>query len=94
MAGKELDLRRLHDLVQQLGGYVRVWADKKWTHVAAGLGISKEACPNGPYLCRCAPGPSQSVVMLMRQRACLLVHLVLRTCVYERERERQRERGR
>ncbi|KAK9807236.1 hypothetical protein WJX73_000611 [Symbiochloris irregularis] len=52
IAGKELDLRRLHELVKERGGYHQVCTDKKWSATATLLGITADACTNRAHLLR------------------------------------------
>ena len=49
-AGRELDLRKLYDAVQQSGGYEAAVANKKFGRIAAKLAIDISAATNAAYL--------------------------------------------
>ena len=49
-AGRELDLRKLHEAIQECGGFEAAVSNKKFARIAIKLGIDLAVATNAAYL--------------------------------------------
>ena len=55
-AGRELDVRKLYEAVQQSGGFEAAVSNKKFGRIAVKLGIDMTAATNAAYLLKWVSG--------------------------------------
>ena len=81
VAGRELDLRKFHEAIEEYGGFEAAVNNKKFARIAIKLGIDLAVATNAAYLLKYAPSRWLLCAQLLESGLCSLQHQPLNYCM-------------